>query len=119
MTSNYPGGGSASFGGAAHKAEAEYSVSLPGQLRDLHLLAGFDVALAPEPVLHRRSQTINRHPMPGFQQPILDGRVSSKTASLVKFRIAKLSIQCSGHACRTPPASTRLIDNLRTNMQVA
>ena len=63
-------------------------------------------------VLSRSSGTL----LPASSNPSPTGSVSSKTASLVKLRIAKLSIQRIGHACRPPAESTRSMEIRRANM---
>ena len=54
--------------------------------------------------------------VPASITPSPTGSVSSKIASLVKFRMAKLSIHRTGHAWRAPSESTRSIENLRMNI---
>ena len=54
---------------------------------------GFEIPLAAKPVFHRNPQFRQRHGEPASSHPSATGKVSSNIASLVKFRMAKLSIQ--------------------------
>jgi hypothetical protein len=59
-------------------------------------LAGFEVALAAKPVFHGRLEAIERNAAAGFEQAVGGGERVVKTASLVKLRMAKLSIHWMG-----------------------
>ena len=75
------------------------------------------IALAPEPLLHGGGQAVERNAQPNLQQPSAIGSVSSKTASLVKLRMAKLSICAMGQWWAAPVASMRSMVSLRENIE--
>src|SRR5580698_1286552 len=55
--------------------------------------------------------------VPASSRPSATGRVSSKMASLVKLRMAKLSIHAMGHGMASPAAVMRSMRSLRRNIR--